>query len=126
MLVSVLNICSKEELNEIKSDDASSTQSEVEARRNVIRNKIKAVGKMARVFSVLREESESINELKHLMGTSMLPSGYLSSGAEGIKQAITSFDQAKLSDAQNERLPPSRSDSKPDNIVKTAGGNLAV
>lgn len=106
MLIAVLNICSKEELDDVDGDDASSTQSENEARRNVVRNKIKAVGKMARVFGVLRQESESIIELKNLMGTSKLPSGFLSSGAEGIKSAITSFDQAKLSDADNERLPP--------------------
>eukprot|EP00158_Paraphelidium_tribonemae_P005815 Partr_v1_DN27540_c0_g1_i1_m30639 putative serine threonine-protein phosphatase len=107
MLVSVLSVCSKDELDE---QDASAgvvePLSEAEIRRNVIRNKIKAVGKMARVFSVLREENERIMELKNLMGTETLPSGYLQLGAEGIKNAITSFDDARLSDAANERLPP--------------------
>lgn len=109
MLMAVLNICSKEELEDEKN---AAEMDEAEARRNVIRNKIKAVGKMARVFQVLREESESIAELKSLMGTNQLPQGSLALGAEGIKRAITSFDQAKLSDAANERLPPVRSEEK--------------
>ena len=87
ILVSVLNICSKEELEE-EGTGSSSTIDETEARRNIIRNKIKAVGKMARVFSVLREENESIAELKSLMGRQKLPSGYLALGAEGIKAGM--------------------------------------
>jgi serine/threonine-protein phosphatase 2B catalytic subunit len=67
---------------------------EAELRRNVIRNKIKAVGKMSRVFQVLREESESIMELKNLLGKTQLPTGYLALGAEGIKAGtmITTVD----------------------------------
>ncbi|RKP40052.1 SERINE/THREONINE protein phosphatase 2B catalytic subunit, partial [Dimargaris cristalligena] len=79
---------------------------EVELRRKVIKNKIRAVGKMARVFSVLRAESESITELKGLLGTERLPVGSLAAGADGIKRAITTFEQARMSDLQNERLPP--------------------
>ncbi|KAI3647031.1 hypothetical protein MP228_007252 [Amoeboaphelidium protococcarum] len=110
MLVSVLSICSKEELEELEQSAADKKTDiipeEVEARRNVIRNKIKAIGKMARVFNVLRDQSESIMELKSLMGTKQLPTGYLALGAEGIKRAITNFEEAKKSDLQNERLPP--------------------
>ncbi|KAI9599520.1 serine/threonine protein phosphatase 2B catalytic subunit [Syncephalis fuscata] len=113
MLIAILNICSKEELAESaeKEEPAGSTSpvdQETEARRNVIRNKILAVGKMARVFAVLREESESINELKSKMGTSTLPPGYLALGAEGIKKAITNFEQAKEHDRENEKLPPTK------------------
>ncbi|KAG5456604.1 MAG: Metallo-dependent phosphatase-like protein, partial [Olpidium bornovanus] len=60
---------------------------EQEQRRNVIKNKIMAVGKMSRVFSVLRQESEAITELKSLMGTATLPVGSLAAGAIGIKEA---------------------------------------
>ena len=69
MLISILNICSKEELEE--EDDmlievptpgaqvgASTRRSEgsedFSERRTVIKNKILAVGRMARVFAVLR------------------------------------------------------------------------
>ena len=35
-----------------------------------------------------------------------LPSGTLANGAEGIKEAIHSFADARRSDIENERLPP--------------------
>jgi serine/threonine-protein phosphatase 2B catalytic subunit len=72
----------------------------------MLKNKIKAVGKMSKVFATLRQESENIKELKDALGVSKLPVGLLQSGAEGIKQAIQSFEDAKLADLDNERLPP--------------------
>ncbi|KAK4516822.1 Mitochondrial distribution and morphology protein 31, mitochondrial precursor [Mucor velutinosus] len=80
---------------------------EVEQRRIVIRNKILAIGKISRVYSVLRENSERITELKSLSPSGKLPLGTLALGAEGIKSAITSFEEAKRADLENERLPPS-------------------
>ncbi|ORX99750.1 serine/threonine protein phosphatase 2B catalytic subunit [Basidiobolus meristosporus CBS 931.73] len=133
MLLAILNICSKEELEdeapkivETKKGKLNlpplvvEVDPETQARRNVIKNKILAVGKMARVFSVLREESESIAELKNLMGTKQLPYGSLALGAEGIKRAITSFEEAKRSDLENERLPPLPSEMHSKDAVQDA------
>ncbi|KAF9579716.1 3',5'-cyclic-nucleotide phosphodiesterase (PDEase) (3':5'-CNP) [Lunasporangiospora selenospora] len=75
---------------------------------NRIRQKILAVGRISRVFAVLRNESESVSELKDLMGTTRLPYGSLALGAEGLKRAIHSFEDAKRSDMENERLPPTK------------------
>lgn len=107
ILASVLSVCSEKELDCVSPVETSPTHSpsrttgtmpsssngapatvldEAEKRRQVIRNKIKAVGKMTRFFSVLREECESITELKNLMGTTILPQGSLALGAEGIKK----------------------------------------
>jgi serine/threonine-protein phosphatase 2B catalytic subunit len=89
--------------------------SEAEAKRMIIRNKIKAVGKLAVVFNTLRTEKESINELKAVLGVQKLPPGSLALGAEGIKDginwfyaAIKTFDEARLADLDNERLPPTK------------------
>ncbi|EGP85369.1 serine/threonine-protein phosphatase 2B catalytic subunit [Zymoseptoria tritici IPO323] len=120
MLIAILNTCSKEELedetplssgpsspplnsptNQLNMDPDS-----IEYKRRAIKNKILAIGRLSRVFQVLREESERVTELKTASG-GRLPAGTLMLGAEGIKQAITSFEDARKVDLQNERLPPS-------------------
>ncbi|KAJ6165486.1 hypothetical protein N7485_008730 [Penicillium canescens] len=85
------------------SNDPEST----EFKRRAIKNKILAIGRLSRVFQVLREQSESVTELKTAAG-GRLPAGTLMLGAEGIKQAIHNFEDARKVDIQNERLPPSQ------------------
>jgi serine/threonine-protein phosphatase 2B catalytic subunit len=110
MLIAILNTCSKEELNEpvAPAPIAATTQSseDLEHKRRAIKNKILAIGRLSRVFQVLREESERVTELKTAAG-GRLPAGTLMLGAEGIKQAITNFEDARKVDLQNEHLPPS-------------------
>lgn len=119
MLIAILNTCSKEELEEDTTPSsigpASPTAAvatsqldpeSIEFKRRAIKNKILAIGRLSRVFQVLREESERVTELKTAAG-GRLPAGTLMLGAEGIKQAITNFEDARKVDIQNERLPPS-------------------
>ena len=57
MLLAMLNCCSKEELEESSDEETliSPTPSEeASERRKVIKNKILAVGRMSRVFALLR------------------------------------------------------------------------
>ncbi|KTW32333.1 serine/threonine-protein phosphatase 2B catalytic subunit A1 [Pneumocystis jirovecii RU7] len=113
MLISILNICSSDEAdheNTSTQNTSSNDWADIEQRKQVIRNKILAIGKLSRVFQLLREESESITELKTISGNTKLPAGTLILGAEGIKHAITTFDDAKNSDIENERFPPPRED----------------
>jgi serine/threonine-protein phosphatase 2B catalytic subunit len=96
MLLALLNICSHEELAGSPEEKAIETsvviipESDVditpEQRRQVIKNKILAIGKISRTFSVLRENSELVAELKNLSSTGKLPTGTLGLGAEGIRR----------------------------------------
>jgi len=117
MLIAILNTCSKEELEDDTASIASSgpasppimadmDPNSTEFKRRAVKNKILAIGRLSRVFQVLREESERVTELKTASG-GRLPAGTLMLGAEGIKQAIHSFEDARKVDLQNERLPPS-------------------
>ncbi|EDN02769.1 hypothetical protein HCAG_00633 [Histoplasma mississippiense (nom. inval.)] len=114
MLIAILNTCSKEELEEEPSSSVSSDRASppllmdpesTEFKRRAIKNKILAIGRLSRVFQVLREEAERVTELKTASG-GRLPAGTLMLGAEGIKQAIHNFEDARKVDLQNERLPP--------------------
>lgn len=119
MLMAILNTCSKEELDEetppsVSGPTSPTVATEVETsefKRRAIKNKILAIGRLSRVFQVLREESESVTELKTASG-GRLPAGTLMLGAEGIKDAIHNFEDARKVDLQNERLPPSAEEVK--------------
>ncbi|KAJ5947926.1 Serine/threonine-specific protein phosphatase/bis(5-nucleosyl)-tetraphosphatase [Penicillium verhagenii] len=135
MLIAILNTCSKEELEEEEEETPVSetiheevpegpvspplpvdTESS-EFKRRAIKNKILAIGRLSRVFQVLREQSESVSELKTAAG-GRLPAGTLMLGAEGIKQAIHNFEDARKVDIQNEHLPPSQEE-----VIKTSEEN---
>ncbi|KAH6987698.1 Metallo-dependent phosphatase-like protein [Ilyonectria sp. MPI-CAGE-AT-0026] len=118
MLIAILSTCSEEELKDDTpsasspgpiSPSASSPNMDpesIEYKRRAIKNKILAIGRLSRVFQVLREESERVSELKTASG-GRLPAGTLMLGAEGLKNAIHNFEDARKVDIQNERLPPS-------------------
>lgn len=128
MLIAILSTCSEEELKDessaaspgpvspppVSAQDADS----IEFKRRAIKNKILAIGRLSRVFQVLREESERVTELKTVSG-GRLPAGTLMLGAEGIKNAISSFEDARKVDLQNERLPPTH-----DEVAKQSDADL--
>jgi serine/threonine-protein phosphatase 2B catalytic subunit len=117
MLIAILSTGSEEELKEEASvttspgpaspplNDPMNDPDSIEYKRRAIKNKILAIGRLSRVFQVLREESEKVSELKTVSG-GRLPAGTLMLGAEGIKNAISNFEDARKVDLQNERLPP--------------------
>lgn len=134
MLISILNCCTQEELEEVDeeeeeaaveddeelgersfalplprptvSDPSCALADENGDNRSAIKSKILAVGRMSRVFALLREEAESGSELKSIDGTTALSNDTLNNGAEEVKVGIKDFRGARTSDIENERLPP--------------------
>lgn len=124
MLVSILNICTEDELDEdtpvvseitesqaspsaIESKSSNVDRESLEATRQALRNKIIAIGKVAIMYEVLRQESEDVAHLKEL-NSGTLPKGSLLHGREGLKKKISTFEEARKADLINETLPPSQ------------------
>lgn len=128
MLVSILNICTEDELDEatpfedsalieplktskpqINIDDASDLPSTYEEKRLALRNKIIAIGRVSRMYLILRQEADSVKTLKNL-NSGVLPKGALANGAEGLKSRLLTFEDARKADLANEAMPPSAHD----------------
>lgn len=123
MLLAILATCSPEELEDTEvsieeGDEASRAvtdlalpPSEVAARRQAIKNKILAVGKMQRVFQLLREEAENASELatvageEAIAGLGRVGSDLLTAQGTQMRHYIRNFADARRSDLLNERLP---------------------
>ncbi|KAJ6629337.1 Metallo-dependent phosphatase-like protein, partial [Mycena sp. CBHHK59/15] len=134
MLLAILSICSEEELVDdsdsegetdadgdakMRSTLGISTPAEIARRRQEIKNKIIAVGRMQRVFQLLREEAESASELVDAEAGEAGVSGALGVQRQ-VRQSIHNFEDARRSDIINERLPslsPMPSASSPSPIV---------
>lgn len=82
MLLGVLNTCTDEELSNVEAHPVALTEEDEEKmkRREHLRGKIRAVGRMSHALNKIREERESIIQLKGLMGTNKLPAGTILSG----------------------------------------------
>lgn len=145
MLITMLNICTKEELEDDDSEALSQSSEAVPGpseggerpafgpgstgitfdQRKALRNKILAIGRVSRLFNVLRQESESVSELKAVSG-GKLPQGTLMLGGQGIRDAITSFEEARNADLGNERLPPSADEQAKEKQQRQEGFTKAM
>lgn len=135
MLVSILNICTEDELEESvpiieekvgKYDTLDSTPTtednnamelkeeqkvrtlsilDDERRRKALRSKILAIAKVSRMFTVLREESDKVQYIK-TMNAGILPRGALAHGREGLNETFSTFEKSREQDLVNEKLPP--------------------
>ena len=63
---------------------------------------------MAKYFHTLREESETVLQLKGLTPSGKLPTGALSQGSQSLNchlSNVANFEDAKKLDRMNERMP---------------------
>ena len=96
VLVNVLKICTDDELAE---------EEQKSARHEMMRNKIRSVGKLARAFSDQRENQEVAMKLGSLTRRGSIDDVSAISKTSLMTEATLNFAQAKKLDSVNERLP---------------------
>jgi len=103
----ILNLCDEEEdaADDEEVPSILANQSSITPERaDLIKTKIRSVGRLCRMYTTLREEHESIVMLKGLAG-GVLPRGLLSQGPNAIRNAINDFETARKLDEVNEKMP---------------------
>lgn len=70
-----------------------------------LRNKVRAISRMMKMFKTLRNDNELIVQLKGLCPDNKIPIGILMQGKEAIEGVIDSFSLAEKYDRINERRP---------------------
>lgn len=71
-----------------------------------LRNKILAIGRLSRMFHLLRQESEKVEQLRSLSGGLTLPKGILLNGTEELDKQLSHFERVRIADMVNEAIPP--------------------
>lgn len=74
-------------------------------RRAVLKNKIKTVSRMMKMFKTLREENETVLDLKCLSSDNKIPRGLLLEGKEALETTLDKFIKVKEIDLNNEKRP---------------------
>lgn len=92
-------------LETISDAERQKLESEKKAKMDAIKTKVRAVGRLSKMFATVRNERETLAELMNAMGTKIVPAKFLTLGSEDLRRAIRSFDDARKCDKVNEMLP---------------------
>lgn len=71
----------------------------------IMKGKVRSIGRMNRMFTTLREQSEVLLQIKNMSPDGKLPRGLLLEGKPAIKNALKQFNLAKELDRNNEKRP---------------------
>lgn len=75
----------------------------------LIRNKVRAMSRMMKMFKTLREENESVVQLKGICPDGKVPKGLLLEGKRALETELLDrrefFTKAKMLDSVNEAMP---------------------
>ncbi|EGG18989.1 serine/threonine protein phosphatase calcineurin A [Cavenderia fasciculata] len=103
MLLVFLNLCDDEEA---EKQETKEVDSEEEKRKQMLRAKVRSVSKIMRMFSILRQERETIMMIKSFTPSRKIPQGLLTEGKDALKRALGDFAKARKMDMVNEKRPP--------------------
>ena len=90
----------------IKDFQEKQTQEAKEKQGLIIRNKIRAMGRLGKIYTTLKDEYELLLKIKQMAPDGRLPHGLLLAGKPAIKNALKQFELAKKLDSKNEKRPP--------------------
>ncbi|OMJ21735.1 Serine/threonine-protein phosphatase 2B catalytic subunit A1 [Smittium culicis] len=85
--------------------------------------KIIAVGRFAVLFKNMREQAETVSEMKYNINSEYLPKKNLTIGVQSLKNQLRSFEEAKKSDQLNEMIPRCSHSHNRDGCSAASGGN---
>lgn len=94
------------------SSDEETKTSSLKEKGGMLKKKVLAVSKMLRMYKILRQESESIVQLKQLMPNHKMPIGLISKGPGEIQKALSNFEAARNADKVNEMRPGAPGEKK--------------
>lgn len=80
--------------------------------RDSLRKKVLAIGRISRMFQLLRDEAEKVEELRNLTGGLTLPKGVLLDGADELDRQLSHFERVRRADLCNEGVPPTLKQQK--------------
>jgi len=106
LVLAMLNLCDDEK-EEAEEEKKELTEAEKEKNRERLRKKVRGVAKMLRMFTILRQERETIMQIKSFTPENKIPTGLLTKGVDAIRDALGDFEKAKNADIVNEKRPES-------------------
>ncbi|GAM24058.1 hypothetical protein SAMD00019534_072330 [Acytostelium subglobosum LB1] len=104
MLLVLLNLCDDEEAE--RQESTKVVDVEEEKRKQMLRAKVRSVSKIMRMFTILRQERETIMMIKSFTPSRTIPQGLLTEGPDALKKALGDFAKARRMDLVNEKRPP--------------------
>lgn len=92
--------------------DEEEKSSALKEKGGLLKKKVLAVSKLIRVYKFLREENETIVQLKQLTPNHKVPFGLIRSGSSEIQKALGNFESARDADKPNEMRPSGSGERK--------------
>lgn len=95
MFEGLLNTVSTDEIEEEEAKKEELSAEEILARRQAIKNKMLTVGRMSRVFALLREDAERSSELRRLEEAGIdsgLQDNHLTAADQVARQSLHGFE----------------------------------
>lgn len=93
------------EVDNIDLNEALKDGADEEHKANALRNKVKSIARLQRIFRNLRENSEMLVTIKKYSTDGKIPRGLLLKGRSAIRDRYKEFELTKSLDAENEKFP---------------------